>query len=130
MTQGAYPIQSLANGLILWSDGSKTGGMSTPSGQVSNQSSGPLQNTYQPPAPQIPQDPAAEQWNRLHQGEGTQPIGYNGEDEGGNLADTLLQAVTDPMTELFKQWSGKLAEFDKNNPFAFDEVQAKASAGS
>jgi hypothetical protein len=112
--------------------------MSTPYGNVSTQ---PSEYTYQPPPQQQqqqqPQSQAPlsqeqqwdQQWYQLHPNEGQRPVGYHGEGGGGNPADTLLQAVQDPMVALFQQYSDKLSEFDKNNPFAFDEVQAKASAG-
>lgn len=48
-----YPVASLPDGRVRWSDGSIRGGMTTTSGQVSTQSSGPTQNTYQAPAGQV-----------------------------------------------------------------------------
>ena len=67
-----------------------------------------------------------EEWARLHPGEGARPIGYHG--EGGGGGGDILSAFVDPIAEALERWRSKLEEFDKNNPFAFDEAQAKASA--
>ena len=50
-----------------------------------------------------------------------------GQDEGG--IDNLVNSIVDPVSKALDSWRQKLEEFDKNNPFAFDEAQAKASAG-
>ncbi len=128
-----YPIQSLPNGNILWSDGRETGPMSTPFGQVSTQPQSYTYNQANPPSPQ--QNAAAEQWARLHSNEGVMPVGYHGETEGGgggtsggDPIENLLQAIVDPVSKALQDWNSRLTEFDKNNPFSFDEAQAKASS--
>jgi hypothetical protein len=40
----------------------------------------------------------------------------------------IVSALVDPISEALSKWREKLQEFDKNNPFAFDEAQARASA--
>lgn len=47
---------------------------------------------------------------------------------GGSFVDQILQAVTDPLQAEIESWWKRLDEYDKNNPFAFDEALARASA--
>jgi len=53
------------------------------------------------------------------QGEGSQ---------GESFADSILKAVADPLQAEIESWWKRLDEYDKNNPFAFDEALAKASS--
>src|SRR3990167_5924788 len=71
-----------------------------------------------------------QQWARLHPNEGGRPVGFMGEDEGGGIMDTdsLFNAIVDPVSKALDAWRQKLVEFYKNNPFAFDEAQARASS--
>lgn len=40
----------------------------------------------------------------------------------------IVSAFVDPIAEAIEKWRQRLEEFDKNNPFAFDEAQARASS--
>ena len=60
-----------------------------------------------------------DQWIALRQ---------TGQDQSSNAIDSLMSAIVDPVSKAMQEWYDRLNEFDKNNPFAFDEAQAKASA--
>lgn len=47
---------------------------------------------------------------------------------GGNPADSILQALVNPLQAEIESWWKRLDEYDKNNPFAFDEALARASS--
>ena len=53
-------------------------------------------------------------------------VGGNG--DGGGGGDDIISAFVDPIAEALERWRNKLDEFDKTNPFAFDEAQARASS--
>ncbi len=62
---------------------------------------------------------------------GNPGTGWTLQDGGGtgeSFADQILQAVADPLQAEIESWWKRLDEYDKNNPFAFDEALAKASS--
>ena len=63
---------------------------------------------------------------------GNPGTGWTMADGGGDVnqtIDSLLQAMVNPLQAEIESWWKRLDEYDKNNPFAFDEALAKASAG-
>jgi hypothetical protein len=46
---------------------------------------------------------------------------------GGGSTD-IVSAFVEPIANAIESWRQKLEEFDRNNPFSFDEAQARASA--
>lgn len=48
--------------------------------------------------------------------------------QGESFADSILKAVADPLQAEIESWWKRLDEYDKNNPFAFDEALARASS--
>lgn len=54
--------------------------------------------------------------------------GGGGGGGGESFADSILQAVVDPLQKEIESWWKRLDEYDKNNPFAFDEALARASS--
>jgi hypothetical protein len=59
---------------------------------------------------------------------GNPGTGWTQEGGGGGMADSLLQALVNPLQSEIESWWKKLDEYDKNNPFAFDEALARASS--
>ena len=48
--------------------------------------------------------------------------------DSGSFVDSIVSSIVDPVSRALDKWRARLEEFDKNNPFAFDEAQARASA--
>lgn len=100
-----------------------------------NQASSAISGNIQPgsyPAASLNQEQRQWLWNYFGHS-GAAPIGYGGESqttatsEDGGITN-MVSAFIDPIAEAIDKWRQKLEEFDKNNPFAFDEAQARASA--
>src|SRR3990167_268970 len=116
-------------------------GLSTPQYQEFNQlAPATPQSQYAPPVasapPQSfqPQDTELEQLgkmdrNPIEESRYQEMLRQQGGNTGTNSVDEFVNAFIDPVGKAIEEWSKKLEEFDRNNPFAFDEAQAKASAG-
>lgn len=51
-----------------------------------------------------------------------------GDDGGGNTAEDLLKSFMDPIMKEYHDYEKRQVEFDTENPWAFDEAQARESS--
>ncbi len=90
--------------------------LSTPQSQQFNQRVPAVQDQQQaPPLTSISQ---VQQQGQQQEG------GMSGE----SFADQIIKAVVDPLQAEIESWWKRLDQYDKNNPFAFDEALARASS--